>query len=96
MKTIVVFRYWQRELIALFPELAADMNGYYCDSYQHVGQHGGADYAGIIRNSRPATKQEYKDLAHELRQRGYKLDIRQRSSRYIRDKRMRQGPKQAA
>ena len=27
-----------------FPELPADLRLFYCDAYEHVGQHGGADY----------------------------------------------------
>ena len=39
----VVFRRWRdgAGVIALFPELPADMHGLCCDSYEHVGQHGG-------------------------------------------------------
>jgi hypothetical protein len=81
MKTIVVFRYWQREVIALFPEEVADQQGN-CSSFMHVGQHGAADYDHIVARSRPATPAEYKDLAKELRRSyGYNLDIRKRSPR---------------
>ena len=40
--TVVVFRKWKTngDIIALFPELPADNEGYLCDSYEHVGQHG--------------------------------------------------------
>ena len=49
---IVVFRRWQNgDVIALFPELPADLYGEYCDAYEHVGQHGGADYFGVIQKT---------------------------------------------
>jgi hypothetical protein len=81
MKTKVVFRFWRGEVIALFPEVPSDVNGYYCESYQHVGQHSGADYNGIIRESRPATPAEYADLHAELTRIGYDLEVVQRASR---------------
>ena len=79
--TVVVFR-WEREggVYALFPELPHDNDGIYCVCYQHVGQHAGADYHGCIKRSRPATAEEYADLAEELRRTGYNLDIRAQST----------------
>ena len=48
----VVFRRWQNgDVIALFPELPADLYGEYCDAYEHVGQHGGADFFGVIQKT---------------------------------------------
>ena len=78
-KTVVVFRTWRgrwKTVLALFPELDAG-NGY-CDSYEHVGQHGGADYAGCIARSHPAGPEEYRSLKLELESIGYNLDVRQR------------------
>lgn len=72
--TPVVFRVWNAcpcDIIALFPALAADNQGYYCESYQHVGQHGPADYKGCIKTTRPATKKEAAPLLAELRRIGY-------------------------
>ncbi len=41
-ETIVIFRKdrtgW-KDCFALFPELAADNYGNFCESYQHIGQH---------------------------------------------------------
>jgi hypothetical protein len=87
-KTIVVFRKWRKrigafsgnEILALFPEEADDNAGRYCNSYEHVGQHGGADYTGCISATVPARPSEYKDLARELRRIGYRLDIRTRAT----------------
>ncbi len=77
----VVFRVWRKKphgVLALFPTLAADNQGYYCDSYEHMGQHGAADYSGCIKNTRPATMEEATLLLHELRRIGYKLQVIQR------------------
>lgn len=79
-KTKVVFRWYRKygECIALFPQNPADLYGFMCNSYMHVGQHGGADPQIVVRQTRPATKKEYTPLAKELRQQGYRLDIRKR------------------
>jgi hypothetical protein len=70
----VVFRRWKNgSLIALFPELPADIHGRYCDAYEHVGQHGGADYFGVIRATRPCSLNEAADLITELRTIGHEL-----------------------
>ncbi len=72
---LVVFRRWRDcgTIIALFPELPADIYGDYCGSYEHVGQHGGADYWGVIQQTVPAKPHEYADLAEELTRIGYRL-----------------------
>lgn len=65
----VVFRMWKahpRTCIALFPTLTWNYSGTECGSYEHVGQHGGADYAGVIERTRPATPDEYAALKREL------------------------------
>jgi Fe-S cluster assembly ATPase SufC len=78
-KTIVIFRVFTtkpRDVIALFPELWESRG--MITSYQHIGQHGAADYAKVIDMSRPAREGEYEDLLAELMERGYDLIIRQR------------------
>lgn len=45
-----------------------------------VGQHAGADYPGVIRNTKPAKRSEYLSLLKELRRIGYKLRIGNRAS----------------
>lgn len=75
--TVVVFRVWRDGgVFALFPcePWCAGMVA----SYEHVGQHGGADYAGCIGRSRAATAEESAPLRRELESRGYQLAIRQR------------------
>ena len=77
-KTVVVFRYWRGQVIALFPELV-EHNSRMVDSYMHIGQHGAADYAGIVQFSRAATPEEYQSLKDELEDGfGYNLEIRQK------------------
>lgn len=80
-KTVVVFRVWRKEgtVIALFPGI--DEGNGHCSSYEHVGQHGGADYRLVIARTRPATPNEYQDLLKELRRIGYNVLIRQRWTR---------------
>lgn len=58
--TPVVLRAWRTGggVFALFPTLPSDEHGRYCNAYEHVGQHGGADYRLCIRTSRPATAME--------------------------------------
>jgi hypothetical protein len=77
-ETIVVFRTWRDtgEVIALFPGLPEP--GDMVSSYMHTGQHSAADYAGVVAATRPATEQEYEDLAEELEDRGYRLCIRKK------------------
>ena len=72
---IVVFRRWRDtgSVIALFPELPADLGGDHCDAYEHVGQHGGANYHGVVQHTKPCSPDESADLAAELRTIGYKL-----------------------
>jgi hypothetical protein len=87
--TVVVFRYWDKEIIALFPEIASDQEGN-CESFMHIGQHGGADYDGIIKRSRPARPAEYSSLFWELQSEPYcyNLEIRQRATPQMRTKRL--------
>jgi hypothetical protein len=69
----VIFRKWRGgQIIALFPTVPANLDGFTCQSYQHVGQHGAADPYGLIRETKSATPKEYKELLGELHQIGYK------------------------
>ena len=83
MQTVkVVFRRWKDsgDVIALFPELPSDIKGLFCDSYMQVGQHGGADYHGVIGQTVPATPGECAALSVELKRIGYRLKPLQRAS----------------
>ena len=81
--TPVIFRKWKDTgtTIALFPELPADLNGSFCDAYEHIGQHGGADYFGVVQHTLPASRNESTALARELRRIGYRLKVMRRASR---------------
>lgn len=73
--TVVVFRKWpEGGVIALFPEEL--WNGVSCSSFEHVGQHGAADYGGVIRRTTPATPEEYAELKWELESAPYKYVLR--------------------
>lgn len=87
---LVIFRKWRNGgVIALFPELPADIHGRYCDAYEHVGQHGGADYHGVIQQTKPCSLNEAADLASELRTIGYRLKPIRRTSQVHHEKRRR-------
>ena len=78
--TVVVFRRWRafgQTVIALFPE---EVDRGFCSSFEHVGQHGSADYHGVIRKTTPATPEEYADLKKELESQPYNyvLHVKQR------------------
>ena len=74
----VMIRVWKgndTDVFALFPVLPSDNDGYLCTCYQHVGQHGAADYRLCIRKSRPASKAEAADLLTELKRIGYNPQV---------------------
>ncbi len=64
--------------IALFPTLT-ERRGGFVTSYVHNGQHGSADYAGVVATTRRARPAEYADLKRELEQIGYCLKVVKRS-----------------
>jgi hypothetical protein len=77
----VIIRVWKsnpNDVFALFPTLPADVLGYLCTSYQHVGQHSSANYDFCIRKSRPASTGEARKLLAELRQIGYRPRVYRR------------------
>lgn len=80
-ETPVIFRkYGPRRgdsVIALFPAELGTPDPYTCSSYVHVGQHGSADPNRVMRRTRPATPDEYRDLQAELEGApfGYRLRI---------------------
>jgi len=90
-KTKVIFRTSRdrsREVLAIFPELPSDVQGYHCTFYAHIGQHGGGDRHGLIYSSRPALPSEAEALRKELESIGYQLDICQRVTPAMDAKRM--------
>jgi hypothetical protein len=77
-KTKVIFRKWTDKnggVIAFFPEIPTEDVGYFMQSYEHLGQHGSADYNKLLRYTRPAKPDEYADLKAELQGIGYNLRI---------------------
>ena len=86
---VVVFRKWRdtNDVIALFPELPADLYGEHCDAYETVGQHGGADYFGVVQHTKPCSLDDAADLATELTRIGYILRPIRRASRVHHDNR---------
>ena len=79
-KTMVIFRvYPDGDVIALFPCQDADILGRYCTSYEHIGQHGSADYEYVLSITRPASAKEAAPLVKELDGLGYNLAMRQRA-----------------
>lgn len=79
----VMIRIWRSDksdVFALFPVLPSDNYGDLCTCYQHVGQHGAADYRLCIRKSRPASKAEAADLLTELRRIGYNPRVYKRAT----------------
>jgi hypothetical protein len=82
--TTVVFRKWYRKsdgngVIALFPQEMADAVHVSC--FEHVGQHGSADYTGVLSRTRAAKPAEYADLMRELESEPYTywLDVKRRA-----------------
>ena len=75
-KTKVIYRkFSDGEIIALFPQIAANVTGWFCSSYMHVGQHGAADTNVVVRQTVLAKPKEYAKLHKELKQLGYNLQI---------------------
>jgi len=80
----VIFRVWTRadargDVIAFFPDQEA--NPGMVGAYEHIGQHGEADYYGLLKVTRPATPEEYAPLLKELKNVGYVLRVVRRLGR---------------
>lgn len=67
-------------VLALFPFIEATRGGS-CLSYEHVGQHGAANYTGCIAATVVAKPSEYAPLKRELETIGYVLEVRTRRPR---------------
>ena len=72
--TDVVFRVDVDGVFAMFPHECCDHKGN-VTTYQHIGQHSGANYKYCIGNSRKATEKEYQDLLTEMKGLGYNLKV---------------------
>ena len=63
----VIFRKWIKgpgDVIAILPEVEANPGMHMM--YEHVGQHGEGNYAGVLERTRLATPAEYAPLLAEL------------------------------
>ena len=81
--TEVVFRIDDYSVFALLPyEISS---GYYVVTYQHNGQHSGADYKNCILQSKPAVLEQYNNLFKEMTNLGYNLKVvtKQNYSKYL-------------
>lgn len=74
--TRVVFRRYQRgnDIIALFPD-EKEVNGLIM-CFQHLGNHASADYYGVMRGTRPATREQFMPLFNELTHKPYDYRLR--------------------
>ncbi len=73
-KDVTILRKWGNgDIIALFPDKPGDTRGIFCDSYEHVGQHGSAEPMGVIGMTKPVkrTDPKAKVLIAELKRIGY-------------------------
>jgi len=73
----VIFRDFQDELIALFPEEVGTLDPNTCMNYTHIGQHGCANLNFVLSESKSPYKtkkaKQVKDLKDELKDIGYEL-----------------------
>lgn len=68
----VLFRkYSDGEIVAVFPEIPADAQGWSCTAYSRVGQHGGANASRVVADTKAAKEGEYAELLAELGRIGY-------------------------
>lgn len=80
----MVLRRWKNQpqtVIAFLPDVPANPGRVM--AYEHVGQHGEADYSGLLGETAPATVAEYDaaGLVAELRMRGHEPRILKRMPR---------------
>ena len=94
MTDVVILRRWRaapRSVIALFPAMPGEHGR--INSYEHVGQHGEADYLRVVAQTEPVDvgDPEAQDLLAELRAIGYDTLVRRRRAGDSGD--YRQGPR---
>lgn len=87
--TKVIFRKWSNgDVIAFFPEIPSScLYWYHCLSYEHIGQHGGANYEGCVFRTKLAKPEEYQELKQELEALDYNLKVYQRQTPEMRQTR---------
>lgn len=89
-KTKMIFRTYLNggDVVALMPEIPHDRTGYYCVSYQHVGQHCAASTGVVASHTTPSTSEERAPLIRELNKIGYDVAVCYRESYKMRSTRM--------
>jgi len=65
-KTKVIFRYWKGNIIALFPELPGTIDPDTCQSYTSEKRHSTCFPEEVIKKTRFATPEEYRDIRATL------------------------------
>jgi len=82
----VIFRRWKdtQTIIALFPEIPEGNRLQYVQSFEHIGQHGAADYQIVLNQTIPAklSESDVQDLIRELESRGYTLRVGKRKDKW--------------
>jgi hypothetical protein len=74
MPTAVIYRAYpdDGDVVALFPEAPSSVTDpHLVTCYQHIGQHGAADYQLVVKQTRLATEAEAESLHQELQSIGY-------------------------
>jgi len=72
----VIFREFEGETLAIFPEMPWSRSPNECGSYARIGQHGACDPAHIIANSRPADPDKADALRRELESAPFEYSLR--------------------
>lgn len=74
-KTRVIFRKFDGELVAIFPDEPGTNDPSTCMSYSHDGQHGSCDPSYLMNATKQATSDEFETLKKELEGLGYHLEV---------------------
>lgn len=91
--TPVIFRWFENDVIAIFPEEVGTNQPHTCMSYMHLGQHGSCNPDYVIANSKPIDFNNveqsylYRCLYEELESIGYNLKEYSRYTKHHYDKR---------
>ena len=72
MRQVVFRRYPDGSIIALFPFEPSEPTGKFCLCYEHMGQHGSADYEGVLLDTEAVRPNDVSALVEELDHIGYK------------------------
>jgi hypothetical protein len=87
LAALAIFREYNEAPIALFPELPGSRKPRECLAYSDAAGFHAVDYENVMYHSRPAKTKVYRDLLHELKKAGYKLNVIQQASFMMHDRR---------